>query len=187
MPLCFSGMLLNGETNVTHERPLYLLTLEDKVGREMENLTFLSAKWSGFFQEPSNLRLPVRPASVPSPHRGADWGWGPHVSGLWTLNGDSWNLRCIWRFFFVRVQEGPQSHNPDEGEECCHLLPAWLPLLFRLLIERSSPSESSTLGYMSSFTMSGLPACSADVGVRVIGVSHLGLRYILPDIIWVQI
>lgn len=116
-----------------------------------------------------------------------DWGWGPHVSGLWTLNWDS----CTWGAFggsFCQGSGGAPKPQPRWGvRNTCHLFPAWLPLLFGILIERSSPSEPSPLGDMSSFTVSGLPACSAEVGARVIGVCHLGLRYILPDIIWGQI
>lgn len=41
-------MLLNCENaNVTLERPLYLLTLEAKIGRKMENSTFLSPQGGG--------------------------------------------------------------------------------------------------------------------------------------------
>ena len=43
-----TGMWLNSEkANVTVERPLYLLTLEEKVGREREELTFLSPQGGG--------------------------------------------------------------------------------------------------------------------------------------------
>lgn len=43
-----TGRWLNSEkANMTFERPLYLLTLEEKVGREKEQLTFLliSPQW----------------------------------------------------------------------------------------------------------------------------------------------
>lgn len=43
-----TGMCLNSEkANVTVERALYLLTLEEKVGREREELTFLSPQRVG--------------------------------------------------------------------------------------------------------------------------------------------
>lgn len=64
-----AGMLLNSENaNMTLERPLYLLTLEDKVEWEVEKLTFLflqGGKRGMVFKEQSPPGLVVRPACVP--------------------------------------------------------------------------------------------------------------------------
>lgn len=71
-----TGRWLNSEkANVTLERPLYLLTLEEKVGREKEQLTFLlispqggvslrnSAEWSWLSVGPAHGHCPYQGAA----------------------------------------------------------------------------------------------------------------------------
>lgn len=110
------GRWLNSEkANVTFERPLYLLTLEEKVGREKEELTFLCMA-----QGCVSLRNSAEQVGclwdLPWAHR-------PYQGAA--DGGDDWGLPG-WKGILSSVSWGPVLTTPGEAmPSSCHRISGW--------------------------------------------------------------